>query len=71
MTSLKEKIVEKINATNDEVLLKQIAILLSEDIYPLTEDEIKAVQEGFEDVKKGRIISNDEFQLECNSWLKK
>lgn len=71
MTSLKEKIVEKINATNDEILLKQIAILLSEDIYTLTEEERKAVQEGFEDVKKGRILSNEDVQREWNSWLKK
>lgn len=70
--TLKEKLMSQIEATKDELLLKQISILLSEDettIQKLTKTEKKAIAIGLDDIKDGRTISNGDVQKEWDSWL--
>lgn len=72
MITLKEKLVSQIEATEDELLLKQISILLSEDITSistLTANEKEAIELGLDDLKNGRTISNEDVQKEWDSWL--
>ena len=72
MITLKEKLVSQIEATEDELLLKQISILLSEDnssISTLTKAEKEAIELGLDDIKNGRTISDEDVQKEWNSWL--
>lgn len=72
MITLKEKLVSQIEATEDELLLKQISILLSEDITSistLTTTEKEAIELGLDDLKNGRTISNEDVQKEWDSWL--
>ncbi|MCB0508639.1 MAG: hypothetical protein R2739_02775 [Chitinophagales bacterium] len=72
MIDLKEQIINQIQATNDELLLKQIEVLLKEEIssiYSLTEEEKVAINVGLDDIKNGRTISNEDLQQEWNSWL--
>ena len=72
MMSLKDKIVSQIQAIDDDKLLKQISIMLSEDIstvHILTQKEKEAIQIGLEDVKNGRTISNEDVQKEWDSWV--
>jgi predicted transcriptional regulator len=72
MITLKEKLVSQIEATEDELLLKQISILLSEDITSistLTKVEKEAIELGLDDLKNGRTISDEDVQKEWNSWL--
>ena len=72
MITLKEKIVSQIEATEDELLLIQISILLSEDstsISTLSKAEKEAIYLGLDDVKNGNTISDEDLQKEWNSWL--
>lgn len=72
MISLKEKLVTQIEATEDELLLKQISILLSEEnktITILTKAEKDAIQLGLDDIKNGRTFTNEAVQKEWDSWI--
>lgn len=62
---LKEKLIAKINSTNDEELLDQIShvIDLEEQIdgfYKLSPDELNAVKDGIEQIESGFFFTNDE-----------
>lgn len=73
MISLKEKLVTQIEATEDELLLKQISILLSEEnktITILTKAEKDAIQLGLDDIKNGRTFTNEAVQKEWDSWIR-
>ena len=72
MITIKEKLVSQINATEDEMLLRQISLLFSEDnskISILTKAEKEAIEIGMNDIKNGRTISNEDVQKEWDSWL--
>jgi hypothetical protein len=62
---LKEMLIGKINSTDDEELLEEIALLLdvesnNEGVYVLSPDETAAVQDGIDQIEKGMAISNEE-----------
>lgn len=62
---LKEMLIEKINRTDDENLLEEIALLFdfepkNEGVYVLNPDEVAAVKDGIGQIEKGMAISNDE-----------
>ena len=62
---LKEKLIAKINTTDDGELLNQISRLIDleaqiEDIYKLSPDELKAVKDGIDQIENGAFLSNEE-----------
>lgn len=61
---LKEKLIDKINHTDDVELLNQISRVIdldneANDIYILSTDEIKAVKEGIDQIENGNFLSNE------------
>ena len=73
---LKQKIIEKIESIEDDNLLAEIYRTLEisqadSDAFVLTPAMRIALDEGFEDVKHGRVISNDEANKEIDEWLAK
>ena len=73
---LKQKIIEKIESIEDDNLLAEIYRTLEisqadNDVFVLTPPMRIALDEGLEDVKHGRVISNDEANKEIDEWLSK
>ncbi|QTE35091.1 hypothetical protein J3L18_18290 [Mucilaginibacter gossypii] len=61
---LKEKLIDKINHTDDVALLNQISRVIdldteANDIYILSADEVKAVKEGIDQIENGNFLTND------------
>ena len=72
---LKLEIFDKLKSIEDEGLLKKIMTLLKtveeDKIYHLNEYEINMVKEGEEDIKAGRVISQEQLDKEDLEWLSK
>jgi hypothetical protein len=75
-TELKLRIIEKITAIEDELILEEIYKLVDiesemDSIYRLTDIERKAVHIGLRDVKEGRVYSSEAADNMIKEWLKK
>ncbi|QKJ62776.1 hypothetical protein [Flavobacterium sp. M31R6] len=72
---LKLEIFDKLKSIEDEGLLKKIMTLLKtveeDKIYHLNEYELNMVKEGEEDIKAGRVISQEQLDKEDLEWLSK
>ncbi|WP_281636080.1 hypothetical protein [Flavobacterium marginilacus] len=72
---LKLEIFDKLKSVEDESLLKKIMVLLKtidkKEIYHLSEYELNMVKEGEEDIKFGRVISQEQLDKEDLEWLSK
>ena len=71
---LKEKIIAKIVATDDDELLGHIADLIEfehNESYQMSAGEIEAVNEGLEQFKNGQWITHEESNKRAEEWLKK
>jgi predicted transcriptional regulator len=70
---LKLEIFDKLKSVEDANLLKKIADLLKtvdqNEIYHLSEYELDMVKESEEDIKQGRVYTNEEVIAEENKWL--
>lgn len=42
----------------------------SEEVYILSEDELRDVNRGLEDVRNGRTVSNEEANRRTREWLR-
>ncbi len=73
-TQLKEKLIAKIDSTNDEELLHQLLRVLdleskTDEYYSLSEDEENAVNEGIAQLDKGVFLSNEEANSQADQCL--
>lgn len=73
---LKKSIIEKLNVVNDEEFLAAVHSFLvineeDKEIYNLSEEQLKAVNEGLEEYKAGKGISNEEVEKKFDEWLGK
>lgn len=76
VTELKLKIINKITAIEDELILEEIFRMVDREsemdsIYRLTDDERAAVQAGLKDVKEGRVYSSEAADNMIKEWQKK
>lgn len=72
---LKLAIYDKLKSLEDDILLEKIMSLLKtvddNKIYHLNELELNMVREGEEDLKFGRVISQEQLDKEDLEWLSK
>jgi hypothetical protein len=72
-TELKEKVIRKIFSIEDEILLKEVSKLIGvsneEEIYHLSDEQLKAVEEAQEQYRRGEFISGEEADKEIREWL--
>jgi predicted transcriptional regulator len=70
---LKLEIFDKLKSVEDASLLRKIMDLLKpvdqNEIYHLNEYELDMVKEGEEDIKAGRVISQEQLDKEDLEWL--
>ncbi len=76
VTELKSKIIDKISAIEDELILEEILNLVNlesemESVYRLADDERKAVELGLKDAKEGKLFSSEAADNMIKEWLRK
>ena len=73
---LRKKLIEKIQKTENEVLLEEAYRLLELetediDVYKLTDDQRKAISEGRTQIRNGEFLTDDQANNEIDEWLSK
>jgi hypothetical protein len=70
---LRQAIIEYLTQIEDVSLLNAIKTMIetkaSEEIYQLSDDQVKRVEEGRAQLKQGKTISNESLKLEIDQWL--
>lgn len=70
---LRQVITEYLTHIEDVSLLNAIKTMIeskvSEGIYILSDDQMKRVEEGREQLKQGTTITNESLKLEIDQWL--
>lgn len=67
----KEQLHYRIEAIEDEKLLQKILDIVNEEapVYKVSDAQRAAIQRGLDDVKAGRVTSDEDFQKELDEWL--
>ena len=74
---LKSKLIEKIQATNDEHLLREATRLLEiqfnekEDTFELTDEMSSAIEEAQEEIANGEFLTHEDANKQIKKWLEK
>ena len=76
VVELKEKLIAKINSTNDIELLDELSWIIdleepNREPHIISQGELEAVREGLEQTKNGQYISDEEANRQIEAWLKK
>jgi hypothetical protein len=70
---LKDKIQKRLAEIEDESFLKEIYGLISDDETPYefyAEQEIR-IEQALEEIRQGKVISNDDVKRDAEEWLRK
>lgn len=73
---LRNKVIGKINQIDDEEILSEIYRMLDdanheEEIFQLSEDHKKAIEEGKSQIERGEFLTNKKVHQEIGKWLNK
>lgn len=73
--AIKQKLIKRIQSTKNASILQEVYRLLEIDgtdldILKLSEKQKKKIIKAKEDIKNGRIISNQQANNEIDKWLK-
>ena len=73
---IKKKLIRKIFSIEDKTLLKEMSIMVGidneeEEIYHLSDEQLKAVEEAQEQYLRGEYVTNEELEKEIEEWLNK
>ncbi len=70
---LKDKIQKRLAEIEDESFLKEIYSLISDNETPYefsAEQEIR-IEQAIEEIRQGKVISNDDVKRDAEEWLRK
>ncbi len=71
--TLRNNIITKLQSVNDLKRLEKVNRVLDEehveDVYQFTEAQLKMLELSEEDIKNGRVISNEELHKQTMKWL--
>jgi len=73
---LKEKLIGKILQTESRTLLNEVLSYLKleddgSEVVKITPQQKKAIREGLEDFKNGRVLTDEQADKEIQEWLNK
>ncbi len=71
---LKKKLISRIKDTDDKAVLREVERILGSDtkkskLYKLSDEQVRAVQEAREEIKRGKFLTNEEVDKEIDQWL--
>jgi len=69
---LKEKIQKRLTEIEDEALLEEIYQMVCEDQEPylLSPTQKERIDQARQEIKEGKVISNEEANRQAREWLK-
>ncbi|NOT50603.1 MAG: hypothetical protein HOP10_04940 [Chitinophagaceae bacterium] len=71
--NLKEKLITKINETDDPSILEEVSHLFElqepDTIYQVNDKQKKAIEEAEEQVKNKETLTDDEADKDIDEWL--
>jgi len=73
---LKQRLIGKINQTQNNQILEEIYRLITNEesdnnIFELSEDQTKAIEEAQMQFKNGQFLKNEQAENEIEEWLGK
>lgn len=73
---LKKRLIHRIDKSDNSELLEEMYRLIANeeadiDVYELSEEQIKAVEEGQLEYKNGEFLTEDQAEKDINEWLGK
>jgi hypothetical protein len=72
---LKEKLINKIQATDDKVLLEELSVLFElqepDTVYELNDEQKKNIKTGQEQIKSNQFLTDEEANKDVDQWLNK
>jgi len=73
---MKKRLIDKIQSTDDANIFEEVYRILEVstrdvDMIVLSEDQKSKIDQGINDIEKGRYLTNDDANSEINEWLKK
>ncbi len=71
---IKKKLIRKIFSIEDRTLLTQMSTMVGidnkeEEIYHLSDEQLKAVEEAEQQYLRGEYVTNEELEKEIEEWL--
>jgi hypothetical protein len=73
-TELKKKLIRKIYKLDDDLLLEEMSRMVGiesdEEIYHLSEKQLREVEEARQQYLRGEYVSNEGLEKEIEEWLK-
>lgn len=70
ISTVKDELLSKIQNSDDEILLKQISLMLDSNVVmQLSKDEKKGLDEAFDAIKNNKVYSDDEVQKDWDKWI--
>lgn len=70
IATVKNELLSKIQNSNDEILLKQISLMLEKNlVLQLNQQEKNAIDEAIDAVANKKLYSDDEVQKEWDKWI--
>lgn len=76
VNDLKQKLISKIDQSENSELLEEMYRLIAneetdENLYELSEEQIKAVEKGQLQYRKGKFLNADKADKDIDEWLSK
>ena len=77
IVTLKKRLIDKIQASENYALLEEVQRLLNlqevdeTEAYQLNEEQQNAIAEARDDIKNGRLLSSEQAKQDIDKWLKK
>jgi hypothetical protein len=72
---LKEKLINKIQATDDKVLLEELSVLFElqepDTVYELNDEQKNKIKTGQEQIKSNQFLTDEEANKDVDQWLNK
>ena len=70
IATVKEELVSKILGSNDEILLKQLTLILDSNVKMLlSNNEKTALDIAYKAIETNAVISDDAMQKEWDQWI--
>lgn len=71
IAEIKENLISKILMNNDEVLLKQLSLILDSNVnISLNQIEKEALDVAYKAIENKKVITDEEMQKEWDEWVK-
>ena len=72
---LKEKLINKIQETDDKALLEELSVLFElqepDTVYELNDEQKNKIKTGQEQIKSNQFLTDEEANKDVDQWLNK